>query len=349
MPVVVHLIHFVGDELFSDIFKLANVKALEQTIVNMLKLEFFKHQAQYGAEVVPNKMLQDALETCGALPPAHSVKTCSGFAKTFNKEGLFLVTDIFSKHEMMVVATMSLSSTLKWFSISQRHHWGRDSLDSDQNRAMAWAPLWLIRIIRQRLVQRGVLNETLFPVEQLDYSSVWIDSNTSWQNNYSYSEKYGVRSRSSKPKFLCARQGVHSDAKRDEDPQQSGAGLFHHGFVSALFGIWTNTRIWTPEGEHSIPVGAAMLFSGSKAHAGSAYDISNRRLHIYFFSTKSKNILPVANSAQHATLLEDLKQETSFKEQLRLQFAILQNLEVYDFIDKERDCFAAAAAVAAAK
>ena len=213
---------------------------------------------------------------------------------------------------------------------------------------MAWAPVWLIRILRNRLVLRGILEEELFPEKLLDYSSVWIDSNTSWRNNYSYSEKYGVQSRSIKPKFLCARQGVHSDAKRDEDFQQSGAGSFHQGFISALFGLWTNTRIWTPEGEHSIPVGSAMLFSGSKAHAGSAYDISNRRLHIYFFSTKSANVLPVANSAKHATLLEDLKRETSCKEQLRLQFAILQNLEVYDFIHKELDCFAAAAAAAAA-
>ena len=103
------------------------------------------------------------------------------------------------------------------FSISQRHDWGTDSLDSKQNRAMAWAPLWLIRILRNRLVLRGILDEELFPDELLDYSSVWIDSNTSWRNNYSYSEKYGVQSRSIKPKFLCARQGVHSDAKRDED------------------------------------------------------------------------------------------------------------------------------------
>lgn len=54
-------------------------------------------------------------------------------------------------------------------------------MDSQQNRAMAWAPEWLIEIIRDRLIERGILDKRFFPRNKLDLSSVWIDSNTSWQ------------------------------------------------------------------------------------------------------------------------------------------------------------------------
>ncbi len=82
-----------------------------------------------------------------------------------------------------------------------------------------------------------------------------------------------------------------------------------------------------------------MLFSGSKAHAGAAYNISNRRLHIYFVSTQCTGILPVANEADQETLLKRLKDATSQKEKKTLRFAILQNLEVYDFENDEEEIF----------
>ena len=83
-----------------------------------------------------------------------------------------------------------------------------------------------------------------------------------------------------------------------------------------------------------------MLFSGSKAHAGAAYNVSNRRLHIYFFSTKCKNILPVEDEDNQDHLIHQLLDElTSETDKIRIQFAILQNLEVYDFDSHEPDCF----------
>jgi hypothetical protein len=267
----------------------------------------------------------------------------------------------------MLILTLAHS----WFSISQRHHWGSDSLDSKQNRAMAWAPDWLITIIRDRLVDRDILDATFFPVKNLPFSSVWIDSNTSWQvcfdsktclsflltnnvqQNYSYSGKHGVQKRNIAPKLLCARQGSHSDARRSEDEQNGGK--FHTSFVSAMFGVWSNTRIWTPEAEHPIvvssvavnasvnsllsQVGSVILFSGSKEHAGAAYNISNRRLHIYFVSTRCTGILPVANEDDQAKLLMRLKDTTSQKEKKTLRFAILQNLEVYDYNIDEVEIF----------
>ena len=140
---------------------------------------------------------------------------------------------------------------------------------------MAWAPDWLIAIIRSRLVTRGILEDSYFPIEKLQYSSVWIDSNTSWQvlmrwvhppfrltslqKSYSYSHLYGVKKRRIKPTLLCARQGNHSDAKRSQDEMQSGK--FHLGFISALFGVWSDTRIWTPDGELPIPVRRAVALA----------------------------------------------------------------------------------------
>ena len=86
-------------------------------------------------------------------------------------------------------------------------------------------------------------------------------------------------------------------------------------------------------------VGSVMLFSGSKAHAGTAYNISNGRLHIYFVSTRCTGILPVANEEDQASLLKRLKDATSQKEKKTLRFAILQNLEVYDYNIDEVEIF----------
>ena len=86
-----------------------------------------------------------------------------------------------------------------------------------------------------------------------------------------------------------------------------------------------------------------MLFSGSKRHAGAAYNISNRRLHIYFVSTRCTGILPVAHEENRPNLLRQLKDAISQKEKARLRFAILQNLEVYDFEANEIEIFKAVA------
>jgi hypothetical protein len=50
--------------------------------------------------------------------------------------------------------------------------------ESKQNRAMAFVPDWLINFVHDRLVQRKILDPSLFKKDCLPYSSVWIDSNT---------------------------------------------------------------------------------------------------------------------------------------------------------------------------
>jgi hypothetical protein len=62
---------------------------------------------------------------------------------------------------------------------------------------MAFAPHWLITIVHDRLVARKILDPIYFKKEFLPYSSVWIDSNTSWM-------ECGQR----RPSELCGRQGV---------------------------------------------------------------------------------------------------------------------------------------------
>ncbi len=43
---------------------------------------------------------------------------------------------------------------------------------------MAFVPDWLINFVHDRLVQRKILDPSLFKKDCLPYSSVWIDSNT---------------------------------------------------------------------------------------------------------------------------------------------------------------------------
>jgi hypothetical protein len=62
---------------------------------------------------------------------------------------------------------------------------------------------------------------------------------------------------------------THSDAKRHADSSSKSSKAWHQDFLSALFGVWTQTTIFIPKkGDVSIPVGGILIFSGSKAHAG---------------------------------------------------------------------------------
>jgi hypothetical protein len=62
---------------------------------------------------------------------------------------------------------------------------------------MAFAKPWLIRIVRARLVEKQILDASFFPEDLLEYSSVWIDSNSSW-----------LEAGCKRPTELCGRQGV---------------------------------------------------------------------------------------------------------------------------------------------
>jgi len=110
-----------------------------------------------------------------------------------------------------------------------------------------------------------------------------------------------------------------------------------------LIGVWPDSTIYVPEqGDVPVPVGCAMLFSGSKAHAGSAYNTGNRRLHIYFFSSRTwdSGLAPVENVAAFLTTRKQLLEEPmGSSNKCILESRLMESLEVYDFEGEERDCF----------
>jgi hypothetical protein len=111
-----------------------------------------------------------------------------------------------------------------------------------------------------------------------------------------------------------------------------------------LMGVWPDSTIFVPGyGDLAVPVGSAIIFSGSKAHAGSAYPIGNRRLHFYFFSSRTweSGTSPLENvdefTATKSRLLDRGYLNTD--ERLRLERDLMNNLQVYDFDDNEHDAF----------
>lgn len=74
---------------------------------------------------------------------------------------------------------------------------------------------------------------------------------------------------------------------------------------------------------------------------GSGYTIGNRRLHIYFFSTRTweRNTAPLAALDKFKETLQKLKQATYEDEKVRLEHELLNNLQVYDFAHEEKDAF----------
>lgn len=134
---------------------------------------------------------------------------------------------------------------------------------------------------------------------------------------------------------------MHSDAKRDCDERTTE---WHLEFLSSLMGVWPNSTIFVPEtGDVPVPVGCALIFSGSKAHAGSAYSIGNRRLHIYFFSSRTwtSGLAPVDDvekfQATRKRLLEEPGMDATTK--ISLESELMNSLEVFDFVDEQNDVF----------
>jgi hypothetical protein len=106
-------------------------------------------------------------------------------------------------------------------------------------------------------------------------------------------------------------------------------------FLSALIGVWPNTTIYMPGKEDvAIEVGTVLIFSGSKAHGGSAYKTGNRRLHVYFFSESSlhPDIAPLEDYWKHFALVDQLKADNLTPQQKKkMEEELLNNLTVLDY------------------
>jgi hypothetical protein len=108
-------------------------------------------------------------------------------------------------------------------------------------------------------------------------------------------------------------------------------------------GVWPDSTIFVPgHGDVPVPVGTAIVFSGSKAHAGSAYTIGNRRLHFYFFSSRTWDLgtSPLGDVGEFTATRKSLLEENLNSDQrLQLESNLMNNLQVYDFHEGEHDAF----------
>jgi len=144
--------------------------------------------------MVPDQKLSGLLSAVCGLPDKAEESPDKEFVSEINSKGLRGTKHLFSHDEALIVALLSLREQ-SFHQIFNRFK--NRTMELKQNRAMAFAPTWLIEIIHDRLVQRNILNPHFFKKEYIPYSSVWIDSNTSWKET-------GQK----KPTEVCGRQGV---------------------------------------------------------------------------------------------------------------------------------------------
>jgi hypothetical protein len=134
------------------------------------------YQTKYGKRMVPDQKLSRLLSEVCRLPEEIDKSPDQRFVPEINSKGLHGTLHVFSHDEALIVALLSLREQ-SFHQILNRFK--TRTMERKQNRAMAFAPTWLIEIIHDRLVQRNILNPLFFKKEYIPYSSVWIDSNTS--------------------------------------------------------------------------------------------------------------------------------------------------------------------------
>ena len=167
-------LNYIREVLTSDF------KVRKNLCLLLCELTCFKvHQTKYGPRMVPDRQLSQLLSEVSQLPEVFDGSEDLHFVRMINSKGfLYLATDIFAQHEAQIVALMSLHAP-NFYHIFNRNGWSKQK-ERKQNRAMAFVPDWIINIVHDRLVQRRILDPIFFKKEFLPYSSVWIESNTSW-------------------------------------------------------------------------------------------------------------------------------------------------------------------------
>ena len=98
-----------------------------------LKVLFRGHQAKYGKKIVPDIQLEKLLERANSLP-THWDKSdeTKPFVKKINSLGWYKIENVVVKHELMIVAMMSLS-VCNFSTIKNRHGWSV-AAEKKQNR-----------------------------------------------------------------------------------------------------------------------------------------------------------------------------------------------------------------------
>ena len=104
------------------------------SVEEALQVQFNMHQKKYGRSIVPDQQLSDFRKSIEQLDDTHDGRVCDDFSNKINADGWKTVTKIFSKHEAMLVAIMSLAAQ-NFAPIRNRHNWSNRQ-ESKQNRCV---------------------------------------------------------------------------------------------------------------------------------------------------------------------------------------------------------------------
>lgn len=100
-----------------------------------LKVLFRGHQAKYGTKIVPDIQLEKLLERAESLPTDWDRSDESKlFVEKINSLGWYKIENVVVKHELMIVAIMSLS-VFNFSTIKNRHGWSA-ATEKKQNRCV---------------------------------------------------------------------------------------------------------------------------------------------------------------------------------------------------------------------
>jgi hypothetical protein len=111
---------------------------------------------------VPDQKLSGLLSEVCRLPEKIDESPDQHFVTEINSKGLHGILHVFSHDEALIVALFSLREQ-SFHQIFNRFK--NRTMERKQNRAMEFAPTWLIEIIHDRLVQRNILNPLFFKKE----------------------------------------------------------------------------------------------------------------------------------------------------------------------------------------
>ena len=105
-------------------------------IVEALGVQFRMHQKKYGRQIVPDRQLSELMASIAKLDAVYTCTIDSEFKGKINSDGWYSVSPIFSKHEALLVAIMSLAAE-NWSPIRNRHGW-TNLKELKQNRCMSF-------------------------------------------------------------------------------------------------------------------------------------------------------------------------------------------------------------------
>jgi hypothetical protein len=71
-------------------------------------VEFIRHQAKYGTDVVPSSLLVELKGKLSLLPEKPKLRCSTAFKKDINEKGWHKI-ELFCRHEAALVALLSLS------------------------------------------------------------------------------------------------------------------------------------------------------------------------------------------------------------------------------------------------